>query len=133
MEIEQTLKLASDLLIQHGLRPLGDAETLILRGAWEQDTYAAIASKTGYSDAYLRKDLGPKLWRDLSTALGESVSKTNFKAALERKWGEKLSLSPSTTQTASRDYYPSCYTDWGEAIDVSIFWGRSVKLPSPSR
>jgi hypothetical protein len=30
--------------------------------------------------------VGPKLWKLLSQALGESVSKTNFQAALERYW-----------------------------------------------
>ena len=32
MEIEDALKLASDLLIQKGLRPLSDVETLVLQG-----------------------------------------------------------------------------------------------------
>jgi WD40 repeat protein len=133
MQIEDALKLANDLLIQHGLRPLGDVETLIVRGAWEQNTYEAIASKTGYSDSYLRKDLGPKLWKDLSIALGEQVSKTNFKAALERKWGEKLALSTPTAQAVSHDCNPSCHTDWGEAIDVSIFFGRAQEQATLSQ
>lgn len=46
MEIEQALKLASDLLLQQGFRPLTDVETLIMRGAWEQKTYEEIAQVT---------------------------------------------------------------------------------------
>jgi len=126
MEIEDAVKLASDLLIQQGLRPLSDVETLVLRGAWEQNTYEVIASKAGYSDGYLRKDVGIKLWRDLSIAMGEPVSKTNFKAALERQWEQKQKLHSSlpTAQTALSNCHLPRHTDWGEAIDVSIFFGR---------
>lgn len=133
MEIEQALKLASDLLVQQALRPLTDVETLILRGAWEQQTYEAIAEKTGYSANYLRKDVGPKLWRDLSIALGEPVSKTNFKAALERQREQTLHPSTPVAQLAARDYYPRCNTDWGEAIDVSVFLGRSEEQETLSQ
>uniref|UniRef100_B8HZ95 WD-40 repeat protein n=1 Tax=Cyanothece sp. (strain PCC 7425 / ATCC 29141) TaxID=395961 RepID=B8HZ95_CYAP4 len=133
MEIEQALNLASDLLVQHGLRPLTDVETLILRGAWEQNTYEEIAESTGYSDSYLRKDVGPKLWRDLSLVLGEPVSKTNFKAALARQWTHKLQSSTPVAQPITRDYYPRCNTDWGEAIDVSIFFGRSQEQETLSQ
>lgn len=133
MEIEQALRLGSDLLVQHSLRPLSDVETLILRGAWKQQTYEAIAEKTGYSANYLRKDVGPKLWRDLSIALGEPVSKTNFKAALERRWEQAPYPSTSVAQPASRDYYSRCNIDWGEAIDVSVFLGRSQEQETLSQ
>ncbi|MBD3884720.1 pentapeptide repeat-containing protein [Phormidium tenue FACHB-886] len=137
MEIEQALQLASNLLVQADLRPLTDVDTLILRGAWEQKTYEQIAQETGYSSNYLRKDVGPKLWRDLSVALGEPVSKTNFKFALDRQLLPRLPFSiqepstqkpstqePSTQKPAcqSNDFRPRC--DWGEAIDVSTFLGR---------
>jgi len=123
MEIEQALMLANNLLVQQGLRPLTDVETLIVRGAWEQKTYEAIAQTTSYSSSYLRKDVGPKLWRDLSVALGEPVSKTNFKAALERRsLLNPPSLSTQASSSNKQDAHPKA--DWGEAIDVSTFLGR---------
>jgi len=129
MEIEQALKLASDLLVQQDLRPLTDVETLVLRGAWEQKTYEEIAEETGYSSNYLRKDVGPRLWRDLSASLGESVSKTNFKAALERRSLPNLpaisTQKPSHQKQPSHQNHDFCpKSDWGEAIDVSTFLGR---------
>lgn len=134
MEIEQALKLASDLLVNQALRPLTDVETLILRGAWEQQTYEAIAEQTGYSNSYLRKDVGPRLWRDLSIVLGEPVSKANFKSALDRKWGQRCASATPVMLPRIRDDFPRCNTDWGEAIDVSVFFGRSPEqLPTRLR
>lgn len=123
MEIEQALKLASDLLLQQGFRPLTDVETLIMRGAWEQKTYEEIAQVTSYSSSYLRKDVGSKLWRDLSAALGEPVSKTNFRAALERQLLLKQPSIPVQEPPSPKDdSHPKA--DWREAIDVSTFLGR---------
>ncbi|MGF1482273.1 MAG: NB-ARC domain-containing protein, partial [Cyanophyceae cyanobacterium] len=77
--------------------------------------------KSGYSSGYLRKDIGPTLWHDLSVALREPVSKTNFKAALERN--EHYAFPSSTPSPIASDLE---YTvDWGEAIDVSTFVGRT--------
>lgn len=36
--------------------------------------------------SYFTRDVGPKVWKLLSQALGETVSKTNFHSALERRW-----------------------------------------------
>lgn len=139
MEIEQALKLASDLLVQHSMRPLSDVETALLRGAWENLTYEAIAKKTGYSSGYLCKNIGPILWRDLTLAMGQSVGKNNVRAALERLAEQKrsdpvpavlsgiqsavqLSVQPPSPQDC-----PSCKADWGEAMEIPIFFGRFVE------
>ncbi|MBW4638498.1 MAG: AAA-like domain-containing protein [Gloeocapsa sp. UFS-A4-WI-NPMV-4B04] len=71
-------------------RHLNDVETAILIGAWQSKTYEQIASASGYSISYLTRDIGPKLWKLLSQALGEIVSKTNFQAALERHWRSSI-------------------------------------------
>ncbi|WP_017719282.1 AAA-like domain-containing protein [Kamptonema formosum] len=63
---------------------LTDIEVMVLRGAWDGLTYEKIAQEERYSGGYLNKDVGPKLWKKLSKALGESVVKANFKEALRR-------------------------------------------------
>jgi hypothetical protein len=52
----------------------------------------AQASDYRYTPSYLKQDVGPKLWKLLSETLGEQVSKTNFRAAIERQvyWQEVL-------------------------------------------
>jgi hypothetical protein len=127
MDIEQALEFANHALFKHKGRHLSDVETLILRGAWGRQTYDVVAATSNYSENYLRKDAGPKLWRDLSAALGEAISKTNFRAALERQW-DKTQRSPTPTlPTAVPNHVPNRQTDWGEVIDVSVFFGRSTE------
>lgn len=63
---------------------LSDVEMKVLQLSWEGKTYEDMAKAYGYSAEYLNKDVGNKLWRKLSIALGEQVSKRNFKEALRR-------------------------------------------------
>ena len=86
MNFEQAMEVANTAVFAHIGRPLSQVETAILTGAWQSQTYEQIAEVAGYSVSYLTRDVGPKLWKLLSKALGESVSKTNFRAALERQW-----------------------------------------------
>lgn len=78
------------LICQQTGKHLSDIEILILQGAWEDRTYEEIAEAEGYSSSYLSKDVGNKLWNNLSTALQEKVSKKNFKAALQREWDRQI-------------------------------------------
>ena len=83
---EKAQQIAENLVFQQTDKYLSDIETLILKGAWDRQTYEDIAEAEGYASSYLSKDVGNKLWGNLSTALGEKVSKKNFKAALQREW-----------------------------------------------
>ena len=65
---------------------LSDIEVKVLQASWMQKTYEEMAVSYGYSTEYLNKDVGNKLWHKLSTALGEKVTKKNFKSALKRVW-----------------------------------------------
>ena len=118
---EQILATANAALFKQAQRHLSDVETAILQGAIADHTYEQIAEDSGYSINYLKRDKGPKLWRLLSSALGEKVSKTNFQQALNR---HQARVGIATTA-------PPCqqdYIDWGEAPDVSFFVGRTAEL-----
>ena len=80
------LQAANALVLQHTGNYLSDIEIVILHGAWNNYTYAQIAEAKGYTSSYLCKDIGHRLWKNLSTALKVKVSKTNFKAALRGEW-----------------------------------------------
>lgn len=71
-------------------RHLKDVEIIILKGSWQRQKYHEIAEVTNYTANYLAQDVGPKLWKLLSSVLGEEVSKTNFQSALERRWRSQL-------------------------------------------
>jgi len=63
---------------------LSDVEEKVLHSAWEGYSYEQIAEQHNFTVNYIRGDVGPQLWRKLSTALGEKVSKTNFREPLTR-------------------------------------------------
>ena len=79
-------QMADNLVFQSTGRHLSDLEVIILRGAWHNQTYEKIAEAENYASNYLSKDIGCRLWGDLSEALQEKVSKKNFKFALQREW-----------------------------------------------
>ncbi len=117
LESEQILAVANAVIFKMAGRYLRDVETVIVLGALGDRTYEQVAQQSGYSVNYIKRDVGPKLWRLLSKALGEKVSKTNFRHALERYQASQNSSQPIQN-----------LTDWGEAPDVSFFLGRSSEL-----
>ena len=135
MNFEQGLEVADEaVFIKVGIR-LNHAEIAILQGSWDNKTYEEIARDTSYSVSYLKRTVGPKLWKILREALSEGVSKTNFKSALERRWRKQTSgwvtekqkvVEESLIQNSKSKIQNQ--TDWGEAIDVSAFYGRTDEL-----
>ena len=49
-------------------------------------TYEEIAAHANYTGDYLSKDIGNKLWRKMSVIFEETISKKNFRGAIERAW-----------------------------------------------
>ncbi|MEM6613440.1 MAG: AAA-like domain-containing protein [Cyanobacteria bacterium P01_C01_bin.72] len=92
---ENAQQITDRLLFRHTGKHLSDIEIVILRGAWNNKTYEEIAELENYTSNYLSKDVGNKLWGNISGALEERVSKKNFKVALQRKWLEQFSSATS--------------------------------------
>lgn len=153
MEFEEALKVADAAVYAKTNKHLKDIEAAILRAAWHRQKYNEIAEIQGYTPEYLKHDVGPKLWKLLSEALGEKVSKLNFRGALERQWQVNFSNTTQTYQTTAtqieESIQPSLLSeeetktsnfrvfkkvitnhtqDWGEAVDVSVFYGRTIEL-----
>ena len=126
-ESERILAAANVAAWNQDGRYLSDVETTILLGAIADQTYEQIAKDSGYSINYLKRDIGPKLWRLLSQALGEKVSKSNFQQALYRY---QLPTRDDVNTAASVPRSPGTqpHTDWDEAPDVSFFVGRTTEL-----
>lgn len=118
-ESERIVAAANAAVFKQADRYLSDVETTILLGAIANQTYEQIAASSNYSINYLKRDTGPKLWRLLSEALGEKISKTNFQVALSR-YSVEVQTQPQPS--------PSAHCDWGAAPDVSFFLGRSTEL-----
>lgn len=139
MDLESALEVANGAMFSQFGRHLNDVETAIFRGAWQDQTYEQIAQESGYSVRYIKGDVGAKLWKNLGKALGEPVSKTNFRSALERNreqqtpykpldLGESQRLWQEAIQSSLAPVPTPLHCDWGEAIDVSLFFGRTEEL-----
>jgi WD40 repeat protein len=111
MTEQEAIALVSTLLeSKKGGGRLSDIQQRVFLGTWAESSYQQIADKFGYQSDYV-KQVGYQLWRDLSTALGEPVNKGNIHSILHHF-----------------HQLPPPVRDWGEAIDVSRFYGREVEL-----
>lgn len=96
---EQTQNLVNTLVLKHTGRHLSDVEIKVLRGAWEGKSYGKIAEQLFLTENYISGDVGYRLWRKLSAALGEEVTKKNFRQALKRAWQNPMITVISSTRT----------------------------------
>ncbi|WP_414546335.1 NACHT domain-containing protein, partial [Nostoc sp. CCY0012] len=83
MNLEEALKVADEAVFNKTDNYLTDIQKRILQECWNKKTYEEIAKASGYSSSYIKNE-GNELWKLLTDALGEKVSKSNFRAALER-------------------------------------------------
>ncbi|PMB00151.1 serine/threonine protein kinase [Fischerella thermalis CCMEE 5268] len=95
MNWEEGLEILDAVVFHKNNRHLKDVEIIILQGSWQGLSYDEIATNEGYAAKYLRQDVGFKLWKLLSEALGEEVSKTNFRAAIERYNFRNINILPT--------------------------------------
>ncbi len=80
-------------------RNLTDVEIIVFKGAWEREDYDTIAARNQYATSYISQDVAPKLWKNLSEALGEKVKKSNFKETLKRRWEKGFKSEVSRLET----------------------------------
>ena len=90
---EQIKQAADQVIFAHTGEYLKDVEILVLQSSWEGLTYETMAGVHFLAVNYLRGDVGPTLWQKLSDALGETLTKKNFKNALQRATQRQLLLS----------------------------------------
>ncbi|NJN87511.1 MAG: hypothetical protein HC881_15890 [Leptolyngbyaceae cyanobacterium SL_7_1] len=81
MTPEEALVLLDSLLPGQKLK---DIQELVFRYSWQGWTYSKIAEHAGYDIGHIR-DVGSKLWQQLSQVFGEQVTKNNVQAALRRR------------------------------------------------
>ncbi|WP_375502675.1 hypothetical protein [uncultured Nostoc sp.] len=84
MNIQELLTIADKVVSKSSGRHLTDLQSDLLKASSENQTYEQFANDHGYCLDYIKKDVGSALWQLLSQALGEKVTKKNFRQALER-------------------------------------------------
>ncbi|MGF1536100.1 MAG: NACHT domain-containing protein, partial [Elainellaceae cyanobacterium] len=126
MDFETALNFVNSTMAAKVGRVLNEAELALLEGAWHGQTYEVIAEESSYAASDLTRVIGPKLWKSLSEALGQKVSKTSFRAAIAHAHTQSANRpapSPLPAPVPQR-----AQIDWGEAPDVATFYGRQQEL-----
>jgi ATPase domain predominantly from Archaea len=148
MDVAEVLKLADELMFDSTSKYLDDLERSIVEGVCQGKKYAQIAEDSYCTEGYVT-DIAANLWKALSDALGEKVSKSNFKSAIER-YHSKIESSTGFVQqinplnvcseitihnqfdrhskSTSRNTIPSPYSK--DIPKLSSFYDRSQELTS---
>lgn len=134
MNIEEALEIVQTVTEKGSLSKV---EEIVFRNCWEKQSYMEIAVSSGYEVGYIR-DVGCKLWQSLSRSFGKKVTKNNFQGILRhhytalrttewmgKKWQHQGSIPKRLLSEKIADDNSQ---DWGDAIDVSSFYGRTTEL-----
>jgi WD40 repeat protein len=135
MNHEEALLIVERALNEERLSKL---QVTVFRQTWEEQSYQEIAKNSGYELGYI-KQTGSQLWQVLSKAFGEKVTKSNVHLVLKRKARERSQESGVRSQglgATNNGQYPiqnpkskiQNRSDWGDASDVSVFYGRTEEL-----
>jgi ATP-dependent Clp protease ATP-binding subunit ClpA len=83
MDIAEVLTLADELIFAKTGKHLDYVQEAILRGTLQDTTYTQIAQEVYSSPSHVR-NVGSQLWQILSKELKKDITKTNFRAVLEK-------------------------------------------------
>ncbi|MBD2066100.1 AAA-like domain-containing protein [Leptolyngbya sp. FACHB-671] len=116
MTVDTLIESLNRDLAARQIRPLNPAETLLLRGIWQYQTYTQIAEEVGYSSGYLTNVVAPELLHRLSDLVGQRLTKKNCRILLEaytasqsqpKSLGQPQSLIPSLTPEPNSAVIPA--------------------------
>ncbi len=156
MDVEEALKFTDNLALTTTGKHLDSLQKAILRGAWNNQKYKEIAQHHNRSEKYI-KEVGFKLWKLLSVALGEEqVSKANFRAKLENLQASNIvslvgngcihigNISADSSQPSKKlqpepqdqdkfnektsNSEPKIHLDLGDAPEPNLFYNRTSEL-----
>jgi WD40 repeat protein len=120
------------LLILDGLlqpKVLTQIQEFVFRQTWAGDSYAVMAEQSGYDEDYI-KDVGSRLWKQLTQVLGIKVTKNSLTSA----FGQYARGLPEQAPPIVPQHQPTASSlapvqiDWGEAMEVYSFYGREAEL-----
>jgi len=83
MDVKEVLRFADDMVFAKTGEHLDDLQKAILGGVSEGQKYSQIAEASYCSECHVR-NVASKLWKRLSNVLGEEVTQSNLRSALER-------------------------------------------------
>jgi WD40 repeat protein len=123
MTPEEALAVIEATLYRSNLNSrLSSLQRTIFRCAWNDCSYSEIARESGYEISYVKQS-GSQLWQLLSRTFEQKVTKHNIQAVLSQY--QHNVTNPIANPVAPT---PTPRYDWGDAVDVSHFYGREAEL-----
>ncbi|MEB3289425.1 MAG: NB-ARC domain-containing protein [Leptolyngbya sp.] len=123
MTVDEAIALVEQAIDQGHLTKI---QKLVFRESWNGRSYTEMARASGYDPGYV-KDTGSKLWQTLSEVYGVKVTKLNLQGVIKRAASQAQGPNRITSAVSPRR------VDWGDAIDVSVFYGRAEELATLRR
>ncbi|WP_416676256.1 NB-ARC domain-containing protein [Egbenema bharatensis] len=124
MTVEEALAIITAALAPMQLNKL---QEIIFRQSWQGQSYFKIARESGYGEDYI-KGVGAELWQLLSQTLGAKVSKHTLQSVLIQYAYRVQHKQPLSSVSSPEPSIAPIRVDWSEAVDVSIFYGRTQEL-----
>ena len=118
-------------ILDESLKPkvLTQIQEFVFRQTWAGDSYGVMAERSGYDEDYI-KDVGSRLWKQLTQVLGIKVTKNSLTSAFGqyvRGLPEQAPPIVAQSQPTASSLAP-VQIDWGEAMEVYSFYGREAEL-----
>jgi hypothetical protein len=125
MNTQELLNVADKVVYKAFSKHLTDLQSNLLKAACENQTYEDFANVYGYCLDYIKKDVGCVLWHLLSEALGEKVTKKNFRQALERyQKAEKVVIYHEPDKKQDLGMYLMFWLSWEAQKNSAKFDNR---------
>jgi hypothetical protein len=119
-------RLSHELTLRQS-RPLNSAETFLLRGIWQYQTYNQIAEEVGYSPGYLTNVVAPELLHRLSELIGQRLTKKNCRILLEAYAASSVDVEP---QEAAQPFNVSSFNNRHQ-VSNPAFPSGPIAIDSP--
>jgi len=149
MNLKEMLNLADRIVFEKTGQHLDDLQEALLRGTLQHETYKQIAKDFDCSESRVR-NTASQLWQSLSQELGEKVSKSNFRSAMQRLQNSNIlnfaynvsgsfnicgetrqppDISNSHNQeTSNPQQTPTLHQDLSEMPELGDFFDRTSEL-----
>ncbi|MEL7333517.1 MAG: NB-ARC domain-containing protein, partial [Cyanobacteria bacterium J06560_2] len=111
MGIDTAIEYADQLLYERTGKHLSDLQSYIIQQSWQGKTYGQVATLAGYSEGHI-KDVASQLWKLLSEALGERITKGNLRSRLKNRIKRTLKSAPGSATVIAGIRGVQAQLDW---------------------
>ncbi|HEY9825504.1 MAG TPA: NACHT domain-containing protein [Stenomitos sp.] len=125
LQFDAVLAEIDAILLNAKQKPLKRSEVSVLQGAWGGLTYSEMAERSPYNTSNLQRKIAPQLWKRLSTAMGQEISKPRFRSTMESLLEEKgLELEVESNKKRFIGVAPSLTKFVGRVAEVNELSGH---------